>query len=355
VVHAGSARWILAAGVLTALSIFTWQGSVFLLPALLFVFPRHLRTSRHLSAFVCSAGLLTGAVYLAVAFGSRGLASPRELWTWFTHYSENNTLAIWGSWQSGRTSIAAVSALDSVTAVRLGAGFGELFGPVQLGRVAVDFSVLAFGVLSALAVRNVRLPTLPLIAAYVCFIPFIVWWDPGSHKWFLIPNIFLAAVLVRGLGPWLQHRYAAVDIVVCILVIAGTNFITTIRPRHFDLGPDRRMAECVSQHMRSSDLFLAAEWGWPDYLPYVHNRAAINIINEFAAFQTKEGTLAAVNEAISGITKDGGSVYVADPRSHTDAHYEWLKNATGLTFQDLSSMSGTPSFVCYGIAINRIN
>jgi hypothetical protein len=196
---------------------------------------------------------------------------------------------------------------------------------------------------------------LPLIAAYVCFIPFIVWWDPGSHKWFLIPNIFLAAVLVRGLGPWLQHRYAAVDIVACILIIAGTNFITTIRPRHFDLGPDRRMAECVSQHMRSSDLFLAAEWGWPDYLPYVHNRAAINIINEFAAFQTKEGTLAAVNEAISGITKDGGSVYVADPRSHTDAHYEWLKNATGLTFQDLSSLAGTPSFVCYGIAINRIN
>src|ERR1051326_949843 len=89
----------------------------------------------------------------------------------------------------------------------------------------------------------------------------------------------------------------------CLLVIAGTNFITTIRPRHFDLGRDRRMAESVAEHMRSRDLFLAAEWGWPDYLPYVHGLATINVINEFARLQTREGTLASVREAINDISR----------------------------------------------------
>jgi hypothetical protein len=355
VVHAGSARSMLTAGVLVALSIFTWQGSLFLLPALLFVFPKHLRTIRCAAVLVCSAGLLTGAVYIAVAFRSRGFIGARELWMWFTNYSENATLPIWGMWQFQRVPTAALSALDSVTAVRLAAGIRELFQGVQLGRLAVDYSVLAFGALMILAIANARLNTLLLMAAYLCFLPFIVWWDPGSDKWFLIPNIFLAAFLVYGLAPWLQHKYATIGVIACLLIIAGTNFITTIRPRHFDRGRDRRIAECVAGHMRSLDLFLAAEWGWPDYLPYVHERAAINIINEFARFQNRERTLASVREAISETRKESGSVYMADPRSHASTHLQWLEGATGMTLKDLSGLGGTPSFVCYGLTINQIN
>jgi 2OG-Fe(II) oxygenase superfamily len=355
VAHAESARSMVAAGVLAALSIFTWQGSLFLVPALVFVFPKHLRTIRCAAVLVCSAGLLTGAVYIVVAFKSLGFIGPRTLWTWFTHYSENATLPIWGVWQPQRVPIAALSALDSVTAVRLAAGFRELFRHVQLGRVAVDCSVLAFGALMILAFAKARLNALFLIAAYLCFVPFIVWWDPASDKWFLIPNIFLAAFLVRGLAPWLQHKYWTIGIMGCLLIIAGTNFITTIRPRHFDRGQDRRIAECVAGHMRSLDLFVAAEWGWADYLPYVHGRAAINIINEFARFQNRERTLDGVHAAINETHRESGNVYMADPRSHADTHLQWLEETTGMTFKDLSGLGGTASFMCYGVTINQID
>ena len=355
VLRARSIRAILIAGIFAALSVFTWQGSLFLVPALLFVVPKHLRTIRSAAVLLCSSGLLVLAVYVAVAFSSRGLIGPRELWTWFTHYSENNTLPVWGVWQPERVPIAAVSALNSVAAVRLAAGVRELFERVQLGRVAVDCSLLAFSALMTLGIARARTNAILFLAAYLCFLPFIIWWDPGSHKWFLVPNIFLAAFLVCGIGPWLQHKYATIAVTGCLLVIAGTNFITTIRPRHFNLGRERRMAECVAEHMRSRDLFLAAEWGWPDYLPYVHGLATISVINEFARFQTREGTLAGVREAINETSRQSGSVYMADPRTHTRTHIQWVKQATGLTFEDLSGLGGTPSFVCYGLTFNRIN
>jgi len=78
------------------LSIFTWEGSLFLLPALLFMLPKRLRTIRMAGVFVCSGGLLTGAVYVAAAFKSIGLTGPRDFLMWVTHYSENGTLPIWG-------------------------------------------------------------------------------------------------------------------------------------------------------------------------------------------------------------------------------------------------------------------
>src|ERR1041385_8342969 len=72
VLRARSIRAILIAGIFAALSVFTWQGSLFLVPALLFVVPKHLRTIRSAAVLFCSSGLLVLAVYVAVAFSSRG-------------------------------------------------------------------------------------------------------------------------------------------------------------------------------------------------------------------------------------------------------------------------------------------
>jgi hypothetical protein len=204
-VRAATDRWMMAAGVLAALSMFTWEGGVFLLPALLLMVPKRFRTIRSVSRLLLPAGLMTLFVYVIVAFTSRGWMGPRDLWMWFTHYSENATLTIWGTWQWERVPVAALSALDSITAVRLAAGVRELFHTVQLGRVAVDCSVLAF---SALMIAGIAKPCsdgLLSLAAYLCFFPFIVWWDPGSDKWFLIANIFIASFFVFSLAPWLQH------------------------------------------------------------------------------------------------------------------------------------------------------
>jgi hypothetical protein len=355
VVHAESHRTRLVAGILVALSIFSWQGSIFLLPALLLMFPKRSRTLPSVGVFVGAAGLLVALLYVALGFHERGWIGPRELWTWFTHYSENATLSIWGRWEFNRVPEAALSALDSVTGARLAVGPLELLKPVQLGRVAVDCSILAFGFLIFSAFKNRRLVSLLPALGYLCFFPFIVWWDPGSDKWFLIPNIFLAAFLVSALSPLPSGKSTRLAIAFCVLTIAGTNFVTTIRPRHFDRGPDRRMAECVAAHMQPQDLFIAAEWGWPDYLPYLHDRMSVNIINEFARFGSRDDTIASVKEEIAERLREGGRVYIADSRTTGQAQLQWLQQTTGLTPSDLSSLGGAGSFACYNRTIDRID
>lgn len=354
VVRAESHRAMVVAGILAALSIFTWQGSIFLIPALILMFPKPSRTSQSIFAFVASTGLMTALVYVVLGVYERGWMGPGEFWIWFTNYSENATLAIWGQWQSGRVPEAALSALDSLTAARLAVGIRELLKPVQLGRLAVDGSIFALGLLIVVAARNRRLASLPPVLGYLCFFPFIVWWDPGSDKWFLIPNIFLAAFLVCSLNPMPPRKSIQLTILFCLLVIAGTNFVTTIRPRHFDRGPDRRVAECVAAHMHTKDMFVAAEWGWPDYLPYLHDRTVVNVINEFAHFQNTRDTIANAKEAIAERLREGGSVFIADPLTSDQAESAWLEQTTGLTSKDLSSLGGTPSFICYNRTIDRI-
>jgi hypothetical protein len=142
----------------------------------------------------------------------------------------------------------------------------------------------------------------------------------------------------------------------CILIIGGTNFVTTIRLRHFNAGRDRRIAQCVAGHMQVSDLFVAAEWGWPDYLPYLHKRATINLINEFARFQEPQGTLTSARAAIAKTKEeDNGRVYMEAPRSYAGTHLQWLKETTGLTIGDLSGFGGTPAFVCDDVTIDVVN
>jgi hypothetical protein len=355
VVHAESHRAMLVAGILVALSIFTWQGSIFLMPALILMFPKRWRTSQSMVLFVASAGLMTTLAYGVLGFHEHGWMGPRQFWTWFTHYSENATLPIWGRWQSGRVSQAALSALDSLTAARLAVGIRELHKPVQLGRVAVDCSIIALTSLIIIAAWKRRLASLPPVLGYLCFFPFIVWWDPGSDKWFLIPNIFLAAFLVCSFSPMPPRKSTQLSILLCLLTIAGTNFITTIRPRHFDRGPARRVAECVAAHMHAQDMFVAAEWGWPDYLPYVHDRTVVNVINEFAQFQNKGDTIKYVKEAIAERLREGGRVFIADPLTFQQSDSGWLEQTTAITPKDLSSLGGTASFACYNRTIDRID
>jgi hypothetical protein len=355
VVHAQSRRAMLVAGILVALSIFTWQGSIFLIPALILMFPKPSRTVQSIAVFVASAALMTTLVYVVLGFHEHGWMGPREFWIWFTNYSENATLPIWGRWQSGRVSEAALSALDSLTAARLAVGIRELLKPVQLGRVAVDCSILALAFLIIIAARNRRLASLPPLLGYLCFFPFIVWWDPGSDKWFLIANIFLAAFLVCSLSPLPPRKSTQLTILFCLLTIAGTNFVTTIRPRHFDRGRARRVAECVASHMQTQDMFVGAEWGWPDYLPYLHDRIVVNVINEFAQFQNKSDTITHIKEAIAEKLREGGSVFIADPLTYEQTDAQWLEQTTGVTPKDLSSLGGTASFACYNRTIDRID
>jgi hypothetical protein len=225
---------------------------------------------------------------------------------------------------------------------------------VQLGRIAVDFACVAFAFLLVLAVLKPRLQSIWSLFGYALFIPFIVWWDPFVPKWFFVPNIFLAGFLTCGLQPWLHRKWIGAVIGICTLAIAAANFVTTIRPRHMRPGPDRTMAQCVAEHMQAQDLLIAAEWGWPDYLDYLHGRTELNLINETAYAGAKERMLAGVKGFIASRQQEGGDVYMADPRSFTATHLAWLQAQTALTLEDLMAFGGTPAFTCSGTTINKL-
>ena len=114
------------------------------------------------------------------------------------------------------------------------------------------------------------------------------------------------------------------------------------------------MAACVADNMQPGDLFIAAEWGWPDYLSYFHHRSAANLINESASFSDKQGTLAAIQELIEETRATRGNVYISDPRAFSETHLEWLRDTTGITHQDLLALGGVPAFRCDGRTIFKL-
>ena len=353
IVNARSTRWLIGAGTLTGLSIITWQANAFLVPALLLVAPPRHRTLRGSMIFVGTVTVFAGAPYVAAAIASHGLFRPAEAWAWFTRYNEGPTLKIWGAWELARIPAALLAAMNSLVPVSLSAGPGELLQGVKLGRIAVDIAVLVLIFMSILAGVKTSRSGIRFLAAYVCFLPFIAWWDP-SHKWFLVPNLFLVGFLVLGIAEWRSRRIASLVFTLGLFAIASTNFITTIRPRRFNSGSDRSMAACVASHMDPPDIFVATEWGWPDYLEYFHHRAAINVINETAQFGNKDGAMSDVRFRVDEIRRAGGQAYVVDPRHYSDAQLQWLRETTGLKLDELLSLGGTPAFVCENVSIQRL-
>jgi hypothetical protein len=238
-----------------------------------------------------------------------------------------------------------MSALRSITPVLLAAGPSDFNRDVQLGRIAVDLSLVALGGLFVLAALKTKRAGLHFLAGYAVFLPFIVWWDPYEPKWFVLPNIFLAGFLASGLAPWLDHKYARIAVAGSVLAIAGTNFVTTIFPRHNELGPDRAMARCVADRMSPKDLFVSAQWGWSEYLGYLHGRSSASLISD---------SMRAVESHIRETQLGGGSVYMADPRSYPDDHIRWLENQTGVTRAALEKFGGIPAFACGGLTLIRL-
>src|SRR4029079_17353194 len=80
--HARSTTWLVAAGVLTGLSILTWEASIFLIPALLLLLPPRARPLRSSAVFTGTVIACAGAIYAATAISSRGPLGPGAAWKW---------------------------------------------------------------------------------------------------------------------------------------------------------------------------------------------------------------------------------------------------------------------------------
>ena len=351
-----------ATSIVAAFGVLTWQGNIFAVPVISTLTRRFAPPSPNgRGTFLKSFPLPLGEggakrrVRVAVttirsdwrhlsgmAF-SNGYRTPAAILHWVSTYGEGSgPLPLWGSWAWNRIPAASISAVRSLIPILLAVRPSEITQHIQLGRIAVDISLLALVVLFGLAAVRANRNALVFLAGYVMFLPFIIWWDPYEPKWFLVPNIFLAAFLASSLVPWLGRKYMRVVILGSVLTIAATNFITTIRPRHTRLGPDREMAQCVAGKMSGDDLFVSAEWGWADYLDYLHNRRSVNLIND---------GISNVKERIRTVRDGGGKIYMLDPGTFAQEHVDWLKNQTGLTRDDLlrlftESQASTPAASC---------
>jgi hypothetical protein len=333
-------RRVFPSSVFTALSVLTWEASIFLVP----IPVGEAALKPRVRAAVLTL-LLVSAVYIPVAF-SQGYYTPFAILHWISGYGEGpKPLPLWGAWAWDRIPSAALAALRSITPVLLAAWPGDFARHVQLGRIAVDLSLFALAGLLFLAAARANRRALSFVAGYALFLPFIIWWDPYDPKWFLIPNIFLGGFLASGLAPWLQRKPTRIFVLAAVIVIGGTNFVTTILPRHRRLGPARTMAQCVSEKMTSADLFVSAEWGWPEYLGYLHGRRSVSFIND---------GISLVKERESATEKAGGKVYMLDPRTYSQAHLDWLKIQTGVSAEDLAKFGGSPSFSCNGVTLLRV-
>ena len=334
--------WIctIGAGIAVSFSVLTWEAAVFAVPAMALLLPAGDRMKK-LPAFTVTAGVLSTLAYLIAALGLHRWTGPLEFAGWLTSYGEGGSLPMWGKWESARILSAGASAVRSIVPALLAVPLSEITSTVQLGRIAVDLALAAFFFLTCFAAAKARSNALRFFAGYLCFMPFIVWWDPFEPKWFFIPNIFFAGFFACALTPWLHGRRAQAAIVVSVLLIAVTNFVTTIRPRHNQPGPDRLMAACVAAKMQPQDLIITAEWGWPDYLQYLHERRSLSAISEFSSLKDR----------LEMTRRAGGTAYIPDPGAYSEAHIAWLQSQSSVGREDLNRLAGAPAFSCYGRTI----
>lgn len=329
-----------AAGLLTALSILTWQASIFLIPALVLL-SIQMKHAKYAAIYTAAAVIVAGLTYIIVAAARHDITSVASFAGWFTTYGEGGTLPMWGRWEAQRFHIALGSALKSILPIPLAVPLSQISLNVQLGRIAVDLALVGFGLLGMLAAMKTSARSLRFLGAYLLFLPFIVWWDPFDPKWFFVPNLFFAGFFACALTPWFRNRYASLFILGTLFFMAATNFVTTIGPRHRDVGPDRRMAQCVAENMRPNDLLLAAEWGWPDYLEYLHGRRSLSLISHPSSVQ----------EGLDEVSRASGRAYIPNPAAHSDDHLAWLQSQSGVTREDLNRLVDAPAFSCYGRTI----
>jgi hypothetical protein len=335
------------AGVLTTLSILTWQAGIFLIPALCML-SLQARTDvpketcrKDTVLYAATACIISGLMYTFIAFAQNGSMGALSLLRWFTRYGESGTLPMWGKWEAERILIAGRSALRSILPSSAAIPINQISWNVQLGRVAVDLAIVGFALLSLMALLKTRKRAVSFLLAYAFFFPFIVWWDPFELKWFFIPNAFLAGYFAVALTPWFRNLYASTIVFAILLLIAATNFVVAIRPHHNDVGLDRRIAQCVAEKMGPNDLLIAAEWGWPNYVQYLHGRKFLSAISEFSE----------VNAWLDRVHGAGAKAYITDPDEYSVDHLMWVEAQSHVSREDLTRLAGTVAFKCYGRTI----
>ena len=93
--------------------------------------------------------------------------------------------------------------------------------------------------------------------------------------------------------------------------------------------------------MRPDDLLIAAEWGWPNYVQYLHGRKFVSAISEFSE----------VNAWLDRVQNVGAKAYITDTDEYSVDHLMWLEAQSHVSREDLIRLSDRFAFKCYGRTI----
>jgi hypothetical protein len=360
-----------ACGLLAGLSILACQANVVLLPGLGIAVmlrnpSRPMRKSVQEVLWIwISAGAAVGIVFLGVAILVYQRHTIPSILGWASNYS-GTRLPMWGTWwPPSRLLQAFGSAFKSLFAMDLWM-FPFFLRHLKNGELPSWIAPLGFVFMTGLLIvayrrssthSNQRNRTLLwLLILYATYIPFVTWWESIEPRWFIVPNIFLAALTAIILSHWSKRPYFKIALPAGVLILAGMNLAISAGPKHFRRSNPSMMAACVADHMNPNDLFLATEWNWSDYLHYVHSRDMVSFIGEVsAASRNKDIALQKINSIVEEYRQRGANVYMTDIASYPATHLQWLKDQTGLTVEDLRRYKGSPAFECVGSNFIRLD
>lgn len=349
----------LLAGLCCALAILTWQACVFLVP-MIAISPLVNRQDQPFRNRLSAVGIIAGACgvilslcYLSVAFFVYGHRDLPTIINWLVNYG-GARLPVWGTWSADRIVPAGISAIASIIPLWSGIGLRHLLsGSVPIDKIPALLSLLALLGLAWmsiwLAVRRHHLPYRQLVwhgAAYALFLPFIIWWDPYEPKWFVAPNLFLAAAIAVIWGSPALPRPTTIFAGACIFLIGLGNFQAASWPRATVPNPNLETAACVAQHLRTGDVLIETDWSFGGYLSYFYGGNTLSLIDLSARVNGDSALVTTIAEVIRERQTSGGRVFIEDMDSYGPAQQAWFFTHTGVAHTALHSFHQQPAFMC---------
>jgi hypothetical protein len=361
--HSESTSLLVTCGFLAGLSILACQYNVVLIPALsagAVLRDREIRLGKAIPRLMriwIPLGAVVGVVYIATGISVYGLKSVSSLLNWGSNYT-GNRLPMWGVWWPPSR---AVQTLGSAFKSILGLDFWmypRIVRHLPNGELPSWLAVLGFAVMAGLLFVAFRKGTgarsvgesraaLWLLILYSVYLPFVMWWESIEPRWFIVPNIFLAALVAVVLTRWANWSLFRFALPAGVLMLGVMNLGISAGPKHFKKAYPTQIAECVAGQMKDSDLFLATEWNWSDYLHYVHQREVVSFIGEVsAAGRDKNVAMEKIRQIVKDRHQRGLQVIMTDVASYPPEYMKWLFDQTGLTVDDLRTFKGEPAFRC---------
>lgn len=368
-VYAQSMWSFVACGFLTGLSILACQANVVLLPALAaaILIDRSLSFVRkaHRVMLLCgTAGIFVSAIFVSVGIFMHRARNASELLRWMSTH-DGTTLPMYGAWTFSRLLVApgtvfrSVAGIDQLTTripfqlISLGGMPGGWIAPV--GCLVSAGALIALFWFKPSTQEDDRRTGFGLFVLFAAYVPFVVWWEPIEPRWFVMPNVFLAALTAVAWKPRAAWRPLTLVLPTSFAFLGMMNLFMSVAPGHFETSASTQMAACVAGQMQKEDLFLATEWNWAGYLHGVHHRDVISFLDEVAKSPTRGDAVDAIKRIAADYQERGGHVFIMALRSYPIQHMTWLSEQTGLSANDLRAFSGPEAFTCGSATFLRLD